>query len=68
MSIIKPEDFMRFFEENCGVQFIDVESGKPALQALQEQSGRMLTKKSDFDLWLEEQDEETKLEMQMGEL
>lgn len=68
MSIIQPKGFLRFFEKTYDIQFMDTRTGKPALEILQEESDPKLTKQSDFDLWLAEQDEETKLELQMGEL
>lgn len=68
MSIIQPKDFLRFFEQTYDIQFMDTRTGKPALVVLQGESDHKLAKQSDFDLWLAEQDEETKLELQMGEL
>lgn len=68
MSIIQPKDFLRFFEKTYDIQFMDTVTGKPALEVLQEESDHKRAKQSDFDLWLAEQDEETKLEIQMGEL
>ncbi len=55
--IIDAEAFMKFFEETTGVKFVDAETGQPALDILAKQKG---VKKSDYDLWLEKQDEETK--------
>lgn len=63
--IIDAEAFMRFFEETTGAKFVDAETGQPALDVLAKQKGG---KKSDYDLWLEEQDEETKEAHKMGEL
>ena len=63
MSTIRPEDFMRFFEETSGVRFVDIQTGKPALEVLQEKR-----EKSDYDRWLETQDEATQLEHKIGEL
>lgn len=66
MSAICPGDLMRFFEEENGIQFIDVATGKPALELMTERGhGKP---ESDYDLWLEGQDEATKLEQKMGEL
>lgn len=67
MSAIRPEGLLRFFEKANGIQFIDAITGKPALEAMREQKCNKSAKKSDFDLWLEEQDEATKLEQKMGE-
>lgn len=67
MSAIRPEDFLRFFEAN-GIRFTDAVTGKPALEVLREKSHNTAAKKSDFDLWLEEQGEDTKLGLKMGEL
>ena len=47
MSTIRPEDFMRFFEETSGVRFVDIQTGKPALEVLQAKR-----EKSDYDRWL----------------
>ena len=63
--IIDAEAFMKFFEETTDVKFVDVETGQPALDILAKQKGK---NKSDYDLWLEEQDEETKMAHKMGEL
>lgn len=62
--IINAEAFMKFFEETAGVKFVDVETGQPALDILAKQKDE---KKSDYDLWLEKQDEETKKAHKMGE-
>ena len=63
--IIDAEAFMKFFEETTGAKFVDTETGQPALDILAKQKGE---KKSDYDLWLEKQDEETKKAHKMGEL
>lgn len=63
--IIDAEAFMKFFEETTGAKFVDVETGQPALDVLAKQK---CGKKSDYDLWIEEQDEETKEAHKMGEL
>ncbi len=62
MSAIRPEDFMRFFEKTTGTRFVDVRTGRPALEVLQEEK-----QKSDYDRWLEEQDEATQRQYKMGE-
>ena len=64
-SIIDAEALMKFFEETADVKFVDAETGQPALEVLANQKDE---KKSDYDLWLEEQDEETKEAHKMGEL
>ena len=64
-SIIDAEAFMKFFEETTGAKFVDVETGKPALDILAKQKGE---KKSDYDLWLEKQDEETRLAHKIEEV
>ena len=61
---INAENFMRFFEETTGVKFVDVDTGKSALDVLAEKKSE---KKSDYDLWLEQQDEETREAHKMGE-
>jgi hypothetical protein len=63
--IIDAEAFMKFFEETAGVKLVDAETGQPALDILAKQKGE---KKSDYDLWLEQQDEEIKKAHKMGEL
>ena len=63
--IIDAEAFIKFFEKTSGVKFVDAETGQPALDILAKQKSE---KKSDYDLWLEEQDEETKKAHKMGEL
>jgi hypothetical protein len=63
--IIDAEAFMKFFEETTRAKFVDVETGKPALEVLaMKKSG----KKSDYDLWLEQQDKDTKRAHKMGEI
>lgn len=68
MNTIRPEDFLRFCEETYDLQFMDAATGKPALELLQKQMPSRPPGKSDYDLWLEEQDEATKLEHRMAEL
>jgi hypothetical protein len=63
--IIDAEAFMRFFEVTTGAKFVDVETGKPALEVFAMNKSE---KKSDYDLWLEQQDEDTKQAHKMGEL
>ena len=55
---------MKFFEETTGAKFVDVETGQPARHFFAKQSGE---KKSDYYLWLEKQDEETKEAHKIGE-
>ncbi len=63
MSVIRPEDLLRYFEKANGVRFMDIRTGRPALAVLQEAK-----EKSDYDRWLEAQDEATQLEHKMGAL
>lgn len=63
MSAIRPEDLLRYFEQANGVRFVDMHTRKPALDVLQEAKG-----KSDYDRWLEAQDEAIQLEHTMGAL
>lgn len=63
-SPINAENFMEFFEKTTGVTFIDVETGKSALEILAKQKSE---KKSDYDIWLEQQDEETQRAHKMAE-
>ena len=62
--IIGAEALIKFFEETTGAKFVDAETGQLALYVLTEQKSE---KKSDYDLWLEKQDEETKKAHKMGE-
>ena len=62
MSVIRPEDFMRFFEKTTGVRFVDTRTGRPVLEVLQEEK-----EKTDYYLWLETQDEATQRAYKMGE-
>jgi len=59
------ESVLKFFEDNCGVKFIDVNTEKPVLEVVAQNKTK---EKSDFDLWLEQQDEETQLVYKMGEI
>lgn len=63
MSAIRPEDLLRYFEKANGVRFMDMRTGRPALDVLQEEK-----EKSDYDRWLEAQDEATQREHNMGAL
>ena len=63
--IINAEEFMKFFEENTGVQFIDVVTGEPALKVIAKKKAE---KKSDYDIWLEQQDENVRREHEMQSL
>ena len=63
MSAIRPEDLLRYFEKANGVCFMDMRTGRPALEILHEEK-----EKSDHDRWLEAQDEATQLEQKMGAL
>ena len=60
---INAENFMRFFEETTGVRFLDADTNKSAIDVLAEKKSE---KKSDYDLWLEQQDESTKRAHEMG--
>jgi hypothetical protein len=60
MSVIRPEDFIRFFEKNSDVHLVDIRTGRLALEVFQEE-------KSDDDRGLETQDEATQHEHKMGE-
>jgi len=63
--LIDAESFLKFFEEAAGVKFVDDETGKPALELLDKKKSE---KKSDYDFWLEQQDEDTKRAHKMGEI
>jgi len=64
-SPITAEDFMKFFEETASVKFVDADTGKPALEVLAQNKAEA---KSDYDIWLEQQVEDTKQAHKMGEL
>ena len=66
MSAIRPEDLLRYFEEANGVRFMDASTGRPALEVLRQT--RRAEERSDYDRWLDEQDEATQLEHKMGAL
>jgi hypothetical protein len=68
MSAIRPEDLLRYFEETQGIQFMDASTGKRALEVLQKTKHASSDGKSDYDQWLEAQDEATKLELKMAEI
>lgn len=63
--IISAEELMKFFEKTAGVRFIDADSIKPALEVLTEKKKEQ---KSDYDIWLEQQDEDIKSEQEMGSI
>lgn len=60
-----PENVLRFFEELTGNQFIDSDTQRPVMDLIQEAKSAE-RRKSAYELWLEEQDEETKLAHRMG--
>ena len=59
------ESVLKFFEDNRGVKFIDVNTKKPVLEIIGQNKTEQ---KSDFDLWLENQDKETQLAHKMDEI
>jgi len=65
-SLFKTEDVLKFFEESRGVKFVDVDTGKPALGVVAE--NKKQKDKSDYDLWLEQQDNDVRKEYKMGAL
>lgn len=67
MSAIRPEDFLRYFEDAHSIRFMDAATGRPALDILMKEKRSMPTQPSDYDLWLEQQDETTRLEQKTGE-
>lgn len=59
------KNVVAFFEEMAGVQFIDAKTQRPVLELVKE---AQRPKKSDYELWLEEQEKSENLEHQeMGE-
>ena len=65
-SPISPEDFIKFFEKTAKIKFIDSNSGKPVLEIIEE--NKIKEKKSDYELWLEQQDKGIQQEHEMGAL
>ena len=61
--MINAKEFMKFFEETAGVRFVDVGTGKPALESIDK---KKVEPKSDYDIWLEKQDEDVQNEHKMG--
>lgn len=66
MSGITPEALIRFFEEAQSVCFVDASTGRPILEVLEEGKTQRKKQKSDYELWLAEQDEEAQLAHRMG--
>ena len=64
-SAISPKDLIEFFEKTTGKKFVDINTGEPVLKLLAENES---SGTSDYDKWLEQQDEEVKAEHRMGEL
>lgn len=60
------ESVLKFFESNCGVKFIDVNTKKPVLEIIAKNKTK--ERKSDYDIWLEQQDEATQAAQKMGEI
>lgn len=58
------EKTVRFLEELSGMRFIDADTQRPVLELVRERE--MRSKKSDYESWLDEQDESTQLEHRMG--
>lgn len=65
-SPFNPKDVLEFFEQTVGVRFVDIETKRPALEVIAEKE--KVEQKSDYDLWLEQQDEEIQAEHRMAEL
>lgn len=66
MNGFKAEALIQFFEETHGIQFVDAETGNPITELLRNTAKIESAQKSDYELWLEEQDELTQLEHKMG--
>ncbi|MEK7619463.1 MAG: hypothetical protein AAB416_04505 [Patescibacteria group bacterium] len=62
---INPKNFIKFFEQTAGVQFVDADTGESALKTI---AKNKLEGASDYDVWLEQQDESIKTEQEMGYL
>lgn len=65
---LTPENVLMFFEEQTGVRFIDAKTQQPVMDMIRASASKELPKKSDYELWLEEQDASVKAELKMGEL
>ncbi len=59
------ESMLKFFEDNNAVRFIDAKTKKPVLEIISQNKNE---ESSDFDLWLEKQDEKTQLAHKMSEI
>ena len=62
---ISPEEFIKFFEKTANARFIDVDTRKPALEVIAKNKSSEV---SGYDQWLEQQNEDVKLEQKMGAL
>ncbi|MGO8670811.1 MAG: hypothetical protein ACLQVD_05535 [Capsulimonadaceae bacterium] len=65
---ITVEAFIRYFEETAGIQFIDFATGMPVMELVRKQPHKLPVKKSDYELWLEQQEVAVRLEHKMGAL
>lgn len=65
-GVIGVEEFVSFFEKLSGVQFIDAKTGRPLRELAREDSPKKNARKSDYELWLEQQPESVRLEHEMG--
>lgn len=69
MNPLSTEEVLKFFEQNIGAQFVDVDTGQPVLDIIENQKARIVPRGSDdYDKWLAKQDEDTQLEHKMGEI
>ncbi len=62
---INVESVLKFFEKNNNFRFIDSKTKKSVLAMIVQNKNN---EKTDFDLWLENQDKETQLAYKMGEI
>ncbi len=62
------ESIFKFFEEQAGIQFGDARTQRPILELIEDEGLKAHVSKSDFELWLEQQDESVRLEHEMGAL
>jgi hypothetical protein len=56
---------MKFFEETANMKFVDAKTGRLVIDIL---AKRKNEKKSDYDLWLEERDKETREAHEMEQI
>ena len=64
-SPLDTESLIKFFEETADTKFVDADTDKSVLETIVKKKAK---KSSDYDRWLEQQDESVRQEYEMGEL